>query len=282
MSPAAETDHGQLVVVATPIGNLDDLSPRAAAMLASADLIGCEDTRRTGQLLAHLGVRTPMRAVHDHNESAVAGELCDLVAAGQTIALVSDAGTPGISDPGHDVVREAARRGLTVTAIPGPAAVIHALTISGLPTDRFAFEGFLPRKQGARLSRLQAVARDDRTLVFYVSPHRAADDLAAMVEAFGPERPAALTRELTKLYEEVTRGTLARLAEEAVTNPPRGEVTLVVGPAPPTDPSEEMTDQEVRDRVQALVERGASRRDAVRQVADETGRRKREVYDLAT
>ena len=268
--------------MATPIGNLEDLSPRAAATLAGADLVACEDTRRTGQLLAHIGVRVPMRAVHDHNEGRVAGGLCDLIEAGQTVALVSDAGTPGISDPGYDVVREAAGRGLEVTSVPGPAAVIHALTISGLPTDRFAFEGFLPRKAGARRARLAAVAGDDRTLVFYVSPHRAAGDLAAMVEAFGADRPAALARELTKMYEEVRRGTLSELAAGAAEEPPRGEVSVVVGPAPLLDPADAATDEDVRGRVEELVAAGSSRRDAVRQVADETGRPKSEVYDLAT
>lgn len=278
----SEAGAGRLVLVATPIGNLEDLSPRAARTLAEADLVACEDTRRTGRLLAHLGIDRPLLAVHDHNEEVRASQLCDRVAGGETVALVSDAGTPGVSDPGYEVVRQAVARGLEVSAIPGPAAVLHALVISGLPTDRFAFEGFLPRRAGARRGRLRAVARDDRTLVFYVAPHRAAEDLAAMAEAFGVDRPAVLTRELTKVFEEAWRGTLADLAARAAADPPRGEVTVVVGPAEAVDPSTEVTDDDVRARVEVLVQSGASRRDAVRQVADETGIPKRRVYDLAT
>ena len=167
-----------LVLVATPIGNLDDLSPRAAAALRDADVVACEDTRRTGRLLAHLGIEARMIAVHDHNEADRAAALCDRIEAGETVALVSDAGTPAVSDPGYEVVRVAVARGLPVLAVPGPSAVLSALVVSGLPTGRFAFEGFLPRKAGARRERLAAVVADDRTLVFYVSPHRAGDELA--------------------------------------------------------------------------------------------------------
>jgi 16S rRNA (cytidine1402-2'-O)-methyltransferase len=273
---------GQLVLVATPIGNLDDLSPRAARTLATADVVACEDTRRTGRLLAHIGADVPMVAVHDHNEGVRAGQLCDRVAAGEVVALVSDAGTPGISDPGYEVVRAAVARGLAVTAVPGPAAILHALVVSGLPTDRFAFEGFLPRKAGPRRARLAGLAREDRTLVFYVAPHRAEADLAAMVEAFGGDRPAVLTRELTKVFEEARRGPLADLAAGAAADPPRGEVTVVVGPAPAPDPAADVGEEAVRARVDQLVAGGASRRDAVRQVAEETGLPKRRVYDLAT
>lgn len=275
-------DHtsGQLVLVATPIGNLDDLSPRAAATLASADLVACEDTRHTGRLLAHLGISATMTAIHDHNEVDRAAEIVQRVRDGQVVALVSDAGTPGISDPGYAVVKAVGDAGLVVTSIPGPAALIHALVISGLPTDRFAFEGFLPRKAGARRRRLNAVAGDERTLIFYVSPHRAADDLAAMAEAFGPDRPAALTRELTKMFEEVQRGTLAELAASTAETAPRGEVTLVVGPAAPA--TIEWTDEELRARVDGLVEEGMSRRDAVAEVATLSGEPKKRVYRLAT
>ncbi|WP_370323699.1 16S rRNA (cytidine(1402)-2'-O)-methyltransferase [Euzebya sp.] len=271
---------GQLVLVATPIGNLDDLSPRAARTLGSADLVACEDTRRTGRLLAHLGVDVPLTAVHDHNEQRRAAEICDRVAAGQVVVLVSDAGTPGISDPGYAVVRAAVARDLPVTAIPGPAAFVHALVISGLPTDRFAFEGFLPRKAGARRDRLAAVAADDRTLLFYVAPHRAADDLAAMAEVLGPDRPAVLTRELTKLHEEALRGTLGSLAAMTAEAAPRGEVTVVVAPAPVVDPEAAVDDAELARRVDDLVAGGLSRRDAVRRVADEAGVSKRRVYDV--
>lgn len=279
MNPDTAPRGGQLVLVATPIGNLDDLSPRAARTLATADLVACEDTRRTGRLLAHLGAEVPMTAVHDHNEEQRAVELCDRVAGGQVVALVTDAGTPGVSDPGYAVVRAAVERGLAVTAVPGPAALIHALVISGLPTDRFAFEGFLPRKSGPRRERLRRVATDDRTLIFYVAPHRAADDLAAMAEVLGADRSAVMTRELTKLYEEAVRGTLGSLADAAAADAPRGEVTLVVAPAPVV--TVEVDDEALASRVAALVGQGMSRRDAVRQVADESGVSKRRVYDLS-
>ncbi|CAN5377010.1 16S rRNA (cytidine(1402)-2'-O)-methyltransferase [soil metagenome] len=275
---------GQLVLVTTPIGNLADLSPRAARTLAEADLVACEDTRRTGRLLAHIGADVPLMAVHDHNEAHRAQAICDRVAAGQTVALASDAGTPGISDPGYDVVALAVSRGLPVTAVPGPTAMVHALVISGLPTDRFAFEGFLPRKAGPRRARLEAIAKDDRTLVFYVAPHRAAEDLAAMAAAFGSDRPAAVSRELTKRFEEVRRGTLQELADEAGVAAPRGEVTVVVGGASPEAVSAEdlWSDQRIQDEVQALIEAGDSRRDAIRMVVDRTGLPKRRVYDVAT
>lgn len=283
MTDRTDHPHGQLVLVATPIGNLEDLSPRAARTLAEADLVACEDTRRTGRLLAHIGASVPMLAVHDHNESRRADGICDRVEAGQVVALVSDAGTPGISDPGYDVVVRAVQRGLPVSAIPGPSSVLHALVISGLPTDRFAFEGFLPRKAGARATQLAAVAADPRTLVFLVAPHRAADDLAAMAVAFGRDRRAVLTRELTKRFEEAVRGTLAELAAQAAEAAPRGEVTVVVAGAAPPDPVEEgWGPAEVRQAVDDLVASGESRRDAIRIVVDRTGLPKRVVYAAAT
>lgn len=283
MSADTDLPPGQLVLVATPIGNLEDLSPRAARTLTEADLVACEDTRRTGRLLAHIGADVPLLAVHDHNEARRAGQICDLVAAGRTVALVSDAGTPGVSDPGYDVVALAVARGLDVTAVPGPSAVVHALVISGLPTDRFAFEGFLPRKAGPRRARLQGLAADDRTLVFYVAPHRAGHDLAAMAEAFGPDRPAVLTRELTKRFEEAVRGTLGVLAERFTATAPRGEVTVVVGGALAGSAAEvAWTDEALRAEVEAQVALGESRRDAIRTVVDRTGLPKGRVYDAAT
>jgi 16S rRNA (cytidine1402-2'-O)-methyltransferase len=281
----ADTDlpQGHLVLVTTPIGNLADLSPRAAEALAGADLVACEDTRRTGRLLAHIGADVPMMAVHDHNEARRAQTICDRVAGGQVVALVSDAGTPGISDPGYDVVAMAVSRGLPVGAVPGPTALIHALVISGLPTDRFAFEGFLPRKAGPRASRLASLAADDRTLVFYVAPHRAAADLAAMAEAFGADRPAVLTRELTKRFEEAVRGTVGSLADSVADEAPRGEVTLVVAGAPDVlDEADDWSDERIGTEVQSLVDAGESRRDAIRLVTDRTGLDRRHIYDVAT
>jgi 16S rRNA (cytidine1402-2'-O)-methyltransferase len=226
----ASQEQGRLVLVATPIGNLEDLSPRAARTLREADVVAAEDTRRSGVLLKHAGASVRMVSHHEHNEDRRIPELLDRVEAGETVAVITDAGTPSVSDPGFRLVRAAVERGLLVEAVPGPSAVIYALVVSGLPMDRFAFEGFLPRKPGARSRRLAEVAEDPRTLVYYLSPHRAAKELAAMAEVLG-DRPAALCRELTKLHEEVWRGTVAELAERAAGGV-RGEVTLVVAGAP--------------------------------------------------
>jgi len=266
-------EHGRLIIVATPIGNLADLSPRAARALAEADIVAAEDTRRTRVLLDSLGVSVPMTSVHDHNEDRRAGPLLDRVAAGQRVVVVTDAGTPGLADPGFVLVREARARGLAVEAVPGPAAALQALVLSGLPMDRFAFEGFLPRKSGPRARRLAELAADPRTLVFYVAPHRAAEDLAAMAEAFG-DRPAALARELTKLHEEVWTAGLATLAERAAAGV-RGEVTVVVTGAPePAAP--EVADLAVR--VAGLVAAGMDKKEATAAVAKAAGVPRRAVY----
>lgn len=271
---------GRLVLVATPIGNLDDLSPRAARALAHADLVAAEDTRRSRTLLERAGARTAMVSYHDHNEQARTPELLDRVAAGETVALVTDAGTPGLADPGFRLVRAAIERGLRVEAVPGPAAALQALVLSGLPMDRFAFEGFLPRRAGARARRLAELAGDPRTLVFYVAPHRAADDLAAMAEALG-DRPAALGRELTKLHEEVWRAGLGGLAARARAEGVRGEVTVVVagaarGPAASPEPAALVA------RVRDLIATGLTRKDAIARVAQAAGVRKRDVYQAVT
>ena len=262
------------MVVATPIGNLGDLSPRAAEALRSADVVAAEDTRRTRVLLDHIGADTPMTSYHEHNESARTGPLLDRVAAGETVALVSDAGMPGLADPGFRLVEEAVRRGLTIDAIPGPNAALQALVLSGLPLDRFVFEGFLPRKGGPRSRRLAELATETRTMIFYVAPHRAADDLQAMADAFGP-RPAALARELTKLHEEVIRAPLDELAARAERDGVRGEVTVVVGGAPAAaGPDMGLLVQRVAD----LVAAGASRKDAVADVAQASGAPRRLLY----
>lgn len=267
-------DGGRLVLVATPIGNLEDLSPRAARALAEADLIAAEDTRRSRILLDHIGVAVPMISVHDHNEARRAGPLLDRVAAGETVVVVTDAGTPGLADPGFVLVREARARGLTVEAVPGPAAALQALVLSGLPMDRFAFEGFLPRKAGARARRVAELAADPRTLVFYLAPHRAADDLDVLADTFG-DRPAVLARELTKLHEEVWEGSLPELANRA-RGGIRGEVTLVVAGAPPATPD---TDPRVlAARVADLIALGMDKRAATTAVAEAAGVPKRAVY----
>jgi len=266
---------GRLVVVGTPIGNLDDLSPRAAAALAAADLVAAEDTRRSRVLLERAGVRKPMVSYHDHNEAARTPELVARVAAGETVVLVTDAGTPGLADPGYRLVRAAVERGLVVESVPGPSAAVQALVVSGLPMDRFCFEGFLPRKAGARAQALAALADEPRTLVFYVTPHRAADDLAAMAAAFGP-RPAALARELTKRHEEVWRGPLPELAARAAQGV-RGELTLVVAGAPARS-AEEPEPADLAERVRALIAAGEDKKGAIGRVAATTGVSRRAVY----
>ena len=269
--------RGRLVVVGTPIGNLEDLSPRAARALAEADVVAAEDTRRTRVLLDHIGVRVPMVSHHEHNEDERIPELLARVERGDVVAVVSDAGVPGLADPGFRLVRAAVERGLLVEAVPGPAAAIQALVLSGLPMERFVFEGFLPRKSSARRDRLAALAEEPRTLVFYVSPHRAADDLGAMAEAFGPERPAALGRELTKMHEEVWRGRLSELASRAADGV-RGEATVVVAGAPPRERAE-LTEPELAGLMRERMAAGMSRKDAAAEVARETGLSKRLVYE---
>ena len=229
--------HGRLQVVATPIGNLADLSARAREALISADVIAAEDTRHTRVLLRAIGITKPLVSLHEHNESQRAPELLARLAAGETIALVSDAGTPLLSDPGSELVQRAARAGFEVHAIPGPSAITSALAVAGLPTDRFCFEGFLPARERERRAALAALAHEPRTLVFFEAPHRILRTLADMAVEFGAERPAAVARELTKAHETTYRGTLQELLAraQAEENFQRGEITLVVhGAAAPT------------------------------------------------
>ena len=226
MQPAAGTLH----VVATPIGNLADLSPRALETLRTVAAVCAEDTRHTRQLLAHFGLERPLLALHEHNEAELSAKLVGRLLAGDSLALVSDAGTPLVSDPGFRLVRAAREAGIRVSPVPGPSALIAALSVAGLPSDRFAFEGFLPAKPAARRERLASLAGETRTLVFYESSHRIADTLADGVAAFGPERPAVLARELTKLFETVLDGGLAELQArvEADPNQRKGEFVLLV------------------------------------------------------
>jgi 16S rRNA (cytidine1402-2'-O)-methyltransferase len=222
--------HGRLQVVATPIGNLADLSARAREALSSADVIAAEDTRHTRVLLRAIGIAKPLVSLHEHNESQRTPELLARLAAGETIALVSDAGTPLLSDPGLELVQRAARAGFEVHAIPGPSAITSALAVAGLPTDRFCFEGFLPSRERERRTALAAVAHEPRTLVFFEAPHRILRTLADMAAEFGAQRPAAVARELTKAHETIYRGTLQELLAraQAEENFQRGEITLVV------------------------------------------------------
>lgn len=269
-------EPGRLVVVATPIGNLEDLPPRGAEALAAADLILAEDTRRTGRLLAHLGVETPQRSHHAHNEARRTAEVLEELRAGAEVALVTDAGMPAVSDPGERLVAACAEAGVPVTVVPGASAVVAALVVSGLPTRRFAFEGYLPRKASDREQRLDALADEERTLVVFVPPHRAADDLEDLASHLGSDRPAALCRELTKLHEEVRRGTLASLLD-TVRDGVRGEVTLVVGGRPAEEP-EDPGDAELVARVRELVATGVRRKPAIKTVAQAAGLPKRRVY----
>jgi 16S rRNA (cytidine1402-2'-O)-methyltransferase len=227
--------HGRLQVVATPIGNLADLSARAREALISADVIAAEDTRHTRALLRAIGIAKPLVSLHEHNESQRTPELLARLAAGETIALVSDAGTPLLSDPGLELVQRAAGAGFEVHAIPGPSAITSALAVAGLPTDRFCFEGFLPSRERERRTALAALAHEPRTLVFFEAPHRILRTLADMAAEFGAERPAAVARELTKVHETVYRGTLRELLAraQAEDNFERGEMTLVVHGATP-------------------------------------------------
>lgn len=221
---------GTLFIVATPIGNLGDLSPRAQQVLREVAAICAEDTRRSGQLLAHFGIATPLVALHEHNEEAIAQRIVARLLGGESLALVSDAGTPLVSDPGFRLVRAARAAGVKVSPVPGPSALVAALSVAGLPSDRFAFEGFLPAKASARRERLLAVAGEPRTLIFYEASHRIAETLADMVATFGGERPAVLARELTKLFETVLDGTLARLLAQVEADPDqrKGEFVVLV------------------------------------------------------
>jgi 16S rRNA (cytidine1402-2'-O)-methyltransferase len=267
---------GRLVVCATPIGNLEDASPRLARALAEADLVACEDTRQTRKLLAHLGVTTRMTSYHEVGERERAKELADRVAAGLRLALVTDAGMPAVSDPGYPLITACLERGVPVEVVPGPSAAMAALVASGLPTDRFCFEGFLPRRPGQRDRRLAELAAEPRTMVFFEAPHRALATLDAMAAAFGPARPAAAARELTKLHEQVLRGPLAEVREQLAAQGARGELTLVVAGAPPG--AEAANPADLAAEVAARVEGGASTRDAVTAVAEATGTPRRAVY----
>lgn len=262
--------------MATPIGNLGDITARALEGLRAADLIACEDSRVTGKLLHHMGIAQKLVAYHDHNAAEMRPKLLGRIAAGETVALVSDAGTPLISDPGYKLVQEAVAAGLKVTMLPGPSAPVMALALSGLPSDRFLFAGFLPPKPGARRSAIQEVARAPVTLVFFETAPRLADSLGDLMAVLG-DRPAAVARELTKLFEEVRRGKLSELiAHYAEAGPPKGEIVVVVGP-----PAEDAVDAADLDTLLARALQSMSVKDAAATVSAATGRPKREVYARA-
>ncbi|MGP3916649.1 16S rRNA (cytidine(1402)-2'-O)-methyltransferase [Nonomuraea sp. 10N515B] len=270
---------GRLVLAGAPIGQAGDVSPRLREVLGSADVVAAEDTRRLRRLAAELGVEIEGRVVsyYDQNEAARAQELLEVLEQGRTVVIITDAGMPGVSDPGYRLTRLAVEAGITVTALPGPSAVTTALAVSGLASDRFCFEGFPPRKSGDRARRLAALAGEERTMVFFEAPHRLADSLAAMAEAFGADREAAVCRELTKTYEEVRRGGLGELAEWAAGGV-KGEITVVVAGHVPVagEPDPDALVAEVDRR----VAEGAHRKLAIADVAKEAGIPKRELYDL--
>ncbi|MCX4906205.1 16S rRNA (cytidine(1402)-2'-O)-methyltransferase [Streptomyces sp. NBC_00878] len=269
---------GTLVLAGTPIGDIADAPPRLTAELAGADVIAAEDTRRLRRLTQALDVQPSGRVVSyfEGNESARTPELVEALVGGARVLLVTDAGMPSVSDPGYRLVAAAVAKDIKVTAVPGPSAVLTALALSGLPVDRFCFEGFLPRKAGERLSRLREVAGERRTLVYFEAPHRLDDTLAAMAEVFGTQRRAAVCRELTKTYEEVKRGPLGELAAWAAEGV-RGEITVVVEGAPET--VESLDAEELVRRVRVREEAGERRKEAIAAVAADAGLPKREVFD---
>lgn len=270
---------GTLYIVATPIGNLEDITLRAIRVLRESDLIAAEDTRSAGVLLARHGVKRPLLSCHEHNEVARAEEVLRALAAGKSVAYVSEAGTPGVSDPGARLAARVAEAGHAVVAIPGPCAAVAALSASGLPADAFVFCGFLPPKAAARAKAIAALADEPRTLVFYEAPHRVQEALADLASGLGARR-VAVFRELTKLHEEAVRGDLAKVAAALASKEPRGEYVLVVeGASAPA--RVEVPEAELRSRVERLVADGLTRRDAVDRVAKEAGVARRTVYAAA-
>jgi 16S rRNA (cytidine1402-2'-O)-methyltransferase len=275
---------GTLYVVATPIGNLGDLSPRAAATLKNCDLIAAEDTRHTGVLLKHFQISTPQLSVHDHNESSRALEIIARLREGKSVALVSDAGTPAMSDPGFELVRAVAAAGMNVVAIPGPCAAIAALSIGALPTDRFCFEGFLPARGAARLARLKSLETELRTLVIYESPHRVRETLEDCVTAFGAARAATVVREATKLHETTYRGSLRELLDKSSSDADfsRGEIVLLIGGAAQALSADGDLEAKSRlDKVLIALLSELPLKQAARLAAQITGARDNETYKRA-
>ena len=271
---------GKLYLVPTPIGNLGDISPRMAEALAQADFIAAEDTRVSVKLLNHLGLKKPMVSYHRHNCSTAGPAIVDRLLAGESCALVTDAGTPAISDPGEDLVALCARQDIPVEAVPGPCALICALSVSGLPTARFTFEGFLPQNKKNRRSHLDSLKGEQRTMVFYEAPHKLEDTLEDFVAVFGAERRIALCRELTKLHEEVVRTTVGQALADCATRPPRGEYVLVVEGAPEA-PAQEADPQAALERVAQLRGEGLSLKEACAKAGEEFGIKKRQLYDMS-
>jgi len=268
-----------LYLVPTPIGNLGDLSDRIRQALAEADFIAAEDTRVTMKLLRHLDLNRPLVSYHEHNKRTAGPKILARLQAGETCALVTDAGTPAISDPGEDLVKLCIDAGVIVTALPGPCALITALCISGLPTARFTFEGFLPTAAKDRRERLEQLLAEQRTMIFYEAPHRLRETLRDLAEAFGPDRPIALCRELTKLHEEALRLRLGEAVTYYEENEPRGEYVLVLGGAPEAARSKEVTLEEALTMVRQQLDAGKRKKEAVRAVSELTGFPRNALYD---
>lgn len=269
---------GMLYLVPTPIGNLGDISVRCRETLANADFIAAEDTRVTLKLLNHLDLHKPLVSYYEHNKSFKGSQIIERILSGEVCALVSDAGSPAISDPGEDLVRQCAEAGITVCAIPGPCAAITALSISGLPTGRFTFEGFLSTAKKSRSEHLEALKTETRTMIFYEAPHKLVNTLKDMCQVFGAERRISFCRELTKLHEEVIRTTLGEALEKYTETPPKGEFVLILEGAKPQE-KEAYTLEEAISMAQTLMDQGMSRKDAAKEVAQQTGLPKKSVYD---
>ncbi|MBC6432017.1 16S rRNA (cytidine(1402)-2'-O)-methyltransferase [Nostoc sp. HG1] len=270
---------GTLYVVGTPIGNLEDITFRAVRILQTVDIIAAEDTRHTGKLLQHFQVKTPQVSYHEHNRTSRIPELLEHLVNNKAIALVSDAGMPGISDPGYELVKACIEAGITVVPIPGASAAITALSAAGLPTDRFVFEGFLPAKSQQRQEHLESLQTESRTLVFYESPHRLRNTLQDLALVWGSDRQIVLGRELTKLYEEFWRGTIAEAIAHYNQREPQGEYTLVVAGIPASQP--QLTEEELKAELKQLISQGISRSQASRQLAKFTSLPRRQLYQLA-
>ncbi|MFM1838592.1 MAG: rRNA ((1402)-2-O)-methyltransferase [Actinomycetota bacterium] len=269
---------GKLILVATPIGNLADITARAIDALREADVICCEDTRHSSKLLQHIGVADkPLLVVNEHTEYDIREKIVDLVSKGKAVALITDAGSPGISDPGERIVRAMIDAGGVVSATPGPSAAIMAVTISGLPSERFVFEGFLPRSGVERKERLEAVAGEERTTILYEAPHRLHKTLTDLETMCGPHRAVAIAAELTKIHEEVWRGNLHDAVKRYADGDPRGEFVLVLAGATPAAPP---TDDELITALRAEISAGVSRKDAASRVSARFGVSKRHVYEL--
>ena len=271
-------EGGTLYLVATPIGNLSDLSERAVKVLSEVDLIAAEDTRNSARLLAYLGIRKPMLSYFEHNRRERGEELAARLLSGESCALITDAGTPAISDPGEDLVAPCAAKGIPVSAVPGPVASVVALTLSGLPTGRFCFEGFLSTAKAARRQRLEELKKETRTMLFHEAPHKLRATLADLSAAFGKERRVSVCRELTKLNEEVLRMTLGEAADYYAETEPRGEFVLVVEGAPAPRTAECWQETDIPAHVQHYMDAGMEKKEAIKQVARDRNLPKNEVY----